>query len=163
MPDVSTEVAIATTTLSSAASSITFSSIPSTYTDLRLVLVGTTTTGSKGVNLQFNSDTGTNYSRTSLYGTGAVAGSDAETNTNNLNCAAVMTATYPSMWCYDLFSYANSTYKTVLWSEAEDQNGSGFVTRLAGLWRSTSAISTIKINSTGSFATGTTATLYGIL
>jgi hypothetical protein len=56
MPDVSTEVAIATTTLGSAASTITFSSISGSYTDLRLVLVGNTASGASdyGINMIFN-------------------------------------------------------------------------------------------------------------
>ena len=57
---------IATTTLGSAASSITFNSIPATYTDLRVVLVGTTT-ATANCWLTFNSDGATNYSDTFLY------------------------------------------------------------------------------------------------
>ncbi len=74
MPDVSTEVAIATTTLSSAASTITFSTISGSYTDLRVVLTGKAVSG--GViypAARFNSDTGTNYSNIFLVGIGSSA------------------------------------------------------------------------------------------
>ena len=60
----STYEPIATTTLGSAASSITFSSIPATYTDLRLVLVHTPSASTGNAQMQFNSDTATNYSYT---------------------------------------------------------------------------------------------------
>jgi hypothetical protein len=67
---------IATTTLGSAAADVTFTSISGTYTDL--VLVAVTQIGSSGdyLGVQFNSDTGTNYSRTRLSGNGTSASSD---------------------------------------------------------------------------------------
>jgi hypothetical protein len=77
---------IATTTLGSAASSITFSSIPATYTDLRLSV----TTADAGATatylaLQFNSDTGANYSRTRITGNGSTATSNRTTGDTNLS------------------------------------------------------------------------------
>jgi hypothetical protein len=65
----------------------------------------------------------------------------------------------------DIFSYAGSTNKTALVTSQSDQNGSGAVERSCGLWRNTAAITRIDIfpNSANNFATGTTATLYGIL
>jgi hypothetical protein len=64
----------------------------------------------------------------------------------------------------DLFSYAGSTFKTVLATNSQDYNGSGNVGRTVALWRSTSAISTILLyTNAGNFNAGTTATLYGIL
>ena len=65
---------IATTTLGSAASTITFSSIPNTFTDLRLVLFGVTLNATGTYNqIRFNNDTGTNYSWTQLLGNGSAA------------------------------------------------------------------------------------------
>ena len=154
---------IQTYTLGSAAPSITFSSIPATYTDLRLVLVGSAT-GSASARIQFNSDTGSNYSQTVLYGTGAGVGSYRNTSftyvdltaTNNMNTPIVMKT-------IDLFSYAGSTFKTILTDESNDLNGSGSVTKCVGLWRSTAAITSILFYlSANNFAIGTTATLYGI-
>ena len=81
MADVSTEVAIATQTLGSATASITFSSIPSTYTDLRIVFSGT---GATVLNLKvrFNGDSASNYSQTNLQGLGySVQSSRASTQT----------------------------------------------------------------------------------
>jgi hypothetical protein len=76
---------IATTTLSSAAATITFSSISSAYTDLRLVFVGTSVANSNNCIVTFNSDTGFNYSQTALYGTGATAGSSRQTGVQYLH------------------------------------------------------------------------------
>ena len=154
---------IATQTLGSAAASITFSSIAATWTDLRVVFVGTTTAAS-GFWVRFNNDTSALYSQTVLYGDGASAISSRNvgateleyTFMGNLNTTPVTFATL------DLFSYAGSTFKTSLLSLSKDNNGSGFVNRYVGLYRSTTAVSRIDLIASGSFAVGTTATLYGI-
>ena len=57
-----TYIALATTTLSSAVGSVTFSSIPAGYRDLVLVAEGLTSGATSNVRMQFNSDTGNNYS-----------------------------------------------------------------------------------------------------
>lgn len=161
---------IATTTLSSAASSITFSSIPSTYTDLRLVLVATASAANLW--LTFNSDTATNYSATWIMGSSfpsqaassGRATSDTKINMTNGNSYGI-SSTIPSLYTVDIFSYAGSTNKTCLTTSADDRNGTGDVGNFVGLWRSTSAITSVTFTngSSGTFNTGTTATLYGIL
>ncbi len=163
----STEVAIATTTLGSAAASIDFSTIPATYTDLRVVLISSTATAGRPVNyLRFNSDTGSNYSSTWLTGDGSTVGSSRESlatfirggeNANN-------TDTGLSFITYDVFSYAGATNKTALITNSRDNNGSGSTYRIVGLWRNTAAITSLTIAaSAGNYKAGTTATLYGIL
>lgn len=158
---------IATTTLSSAASTITFSSIPGTYTDLRLVLVGTAALGSStSERFRFNSDSGSNYSVTILSGTGSAASSARQTSQTFLRGSynAGWDATQPAFITLDIFNYAGSTNKTCLTTVSMDFNGSGVVERLVGLWRNTAAITAIEIfTNTGDFKIGTTATLYGIL
>jgi len=138
---------IATTTLSSAASSITFSSISSAYTDLRLVLVGTVTTNGANYFLQLNSDSASNYSQTYLYGSGTAAVSGrgtAQTVGVYLTTGFSPSSTIPTMTETDIFSYSNSsTNKTVLSSASGDLNGSGYVSRLVGLWRNTAAITSV--------------------
>jgi hypothetical protein len=154
---------IATTTLGSASADITFSSIASNWTDLRVVLVNKG--GTSGCRLQFNSDTGSNYSTTSLIGTGSSAASARATNNDRISLEYWgMNASIPSMYTADIFSYAGSTFKTVLGTAAEDYNGSGSTSVRVGLWRSTSAITTVKLFTVGTaFQSGTTATIYGIL
>jgi hypothetical protein len=160
----STYEPIATTTLGSAAASITFSSIAGTYTDLRLVLAGGFGTAGGGGNatiVRFNSDTGTNYSSTFLYGDGTTAASFRSTNVTSIGIS-LSNSTQVQMSTMDIFSYAGSTNKTALVEWSGDTNGSGQVRRNVGLWRNTAAITTILINNTDQFAIGTTATLYGI-
>jgi len=157
---------IATQTLGSAAASITFSSIPGTYTDLRLVLTGTTASAAD-LAIQYNADTGTNYSGTFLSGIGSSVNS-----TNNgpsasnilLQSQGVSSTTVPILDTVDIFSYAGSTNKTCLITASTDTNGAGAVELAIGLWRSTAAITSIKIFGNGgvNLSTGTIATLWGI-
>jgi hypothetical protein len=154
---------IQTYTLASPASSINFTSIPATYTDIRLVFVGTASVVRASV--RYNSDSATNYSRTFIYGDGTSAASGRDASVNTLNTLTNLNNTIPSMFTLDVFSYAGSTYKTALETGSFDYNGSGLVDRLVGLWRSTSAITSITIYNSinaNNFNTGCTATLYGI-
>ena len=75
---------IATTTLSSAAASIDFTSIAGTYTDLRLVIVGKYTSAGGNTRIVFNSDTSSLYSSTRIAGDGTSASSDRLTAQANL-------------------------------------------------------------------------------
>jgi len=155
---------IATTTLGTAAASITFSSIPATYTDLRLVIVATASTAAPDIQVQFNSDSGSNYSHTRLIGTGssAISGQSSNQTYTYVDYTGLST-TIPSLYEMDIFSYAGSTFKTMLAKTSEDRNGSGDIFTSVSLWRSTSAITSIYLFlSAYNFATGTTATLYGI-
>ena len=154
---------IATQTLASAAASITFSSIAASWTDLRLVITGTSANSALPL-IQFNGDTASNYSCTILRGDGTTASSVGIT-TKIYDGTGGMSSTIPSFFDINIFSYAGSTYKTLLWAKSEDQNGSGNTTKVVGLWRSTSAITSIKFDASwagSTFAIGTTATLYGI-
>ena len=155
---------IATTTLSSAASTITFSSIPNTFTDLRLVLVGTANPNAYPA-IQFNNDTASNYSSTVLSGNGSAASSTVRTSADQIRDVIIFTNdANVSLWEVDIFSYAGSTNKTVLIKGSGDKNGSGITSAIVGLWRSTSAITSIQLtpNLGTNFSIGTTATLYGI-
>ena len=161
----STEVAIATTTLSSAASTITFSSIPNTYTDLILVVNLSYTAGGATL-MRFNSDTGSNYSYTYIYGDGtsAASGRGVDRTSIVVDLASGFDTTQFAMFKANIFSYAGSTNKTVLLENSNDKNGSGSVERSVRLWRNTNAITSISLtHSASTFTAGTTATLYGIL
>jgi len=159
---------IATTTLGSAAATIDFTSISSAYTDLRLVLVCTTSV-SNVLRLRYNADSANNYSCTNLIGDGFSGASYRKTNISSVELTESATVgtstTIPQLFAVDIFSYAGSTYKTCLLLTAEEYSGGGQVQAKVGLWRSTSAINqvTLSLSSTANFNTGTTATLYGIL
>ena len=156
---------IATTTLGSAATTLDLTSIPSTFTDLRLVVVGADN-DSAGYNIrfQYNNDTGNNYSFTDLRGDGSSASSLRVSNDNYIFAGSMPAdINVPFLATLDIFSYAGSTYKTVLVTSSTDKNGSGSTRSLVGLWRSTSAINTILLGvASGTWAIGTTFTLYGI-
>lgn len=155
---------IASTTLGTAAVSISFTSISSAYTDLRLVFTGTTST-STNFTIRFNNDSGSNYSWTWLGGTGSAAQSGRFTSATEYY-GNVTLQTTPQLYTVDVFSYTGSTYKTALITESADKNGSGQLSRSVFLWRNTSAINRIDITalygSTNTYASGTTATLFGI-
>lgn len=155
---------IATTTLGSATNTITFSSISGSYTDLRLVLTGVMATTVDSAYIRFNSDSGTNYSRTTLGGNGTSASSGRASSQAQIYVTNDdISTTNPTLIIIDIFSYAGSTNKTCLSTQSNDRNGAGNAHSQVGLWRSTSAITSITFTSGQNFAIGFTASLYGIL
>jgi hypothetical protein len=159
-----TYVPIATTTLGSAAASYTFSSIPSTYTDLVLITNETITTPvSASLFLRFNGDTGNNYSNTDLYGNGTSAGSARDTSIIGIRFGAINNGSGNlSNSTVNIMNYANTTtYKTVLsrFSDAGAESSTA-----VGLWRNTAAITsiTLYLASTSTYGTNSTFTLFGI-
>ena len=157
--------AIQTTTLGSAAPSITFSSIAASWTDLRVVFVGKAGSGTyANFRVTFNGDTSALYSKTALTGDGSSASSSRQLNATFIDIAGFnLDITNSSMHTIDLFSYAGSTNKTCLFTHSMDYNGAGGVERDVGLYRSTAAITSITMTtSANTYAIGTTATLYGI-
>lgn len=159
---------IATTTLGSATSTITFTGIASSWTDLRVVIVWKAALGSPDLIMKLNNDSGNNYSETNLWGNGTSAYSVGYTNRTSIllepGSTTITNATTPTMATVDIFNYAGSTYKSSLISMSGDLNGSGASGIKVNLWRDTSAINRIDIGfSSSNMATGTTATIYGIL
>ena len=152
---------IATTTLGSGVANYTFNSIAGTYTDLVLIIAGSGVSSGGNILLQFNSDTGTNYSTTILYGDGSSAGSLNASNASSVNIGD-LDATVQSNTLISIMNYANTTtYKTAL--GRSNRAGTAVVAKV-GLWRSTSAITSVKVffSSGDNFTSGTTLTLYGI-
>ena len=153
---------IATITLGSGVTSYTFSSIPSTYTDL--VLIGDwsiSTAGGAATVVQFNGDTGTNYSNTYIYGTGSAAGSGRGSNSTNFGIGYETAANTRQNTIVYFMNYSNTTtFKTSL---TKNSAPSLQYVAYVSLWRSTAAISSIKLDNLGaSFVSGSTFTLYGI-
>jgi hypothetical protein len=156
---------IATNTLGSAATFLTFSSIAGTYTDLVVVFNGSLSSGSTDYFcLQFNGDTGSNYSYTGLYGTGSAAGSLRGTSTAyNYTGLYFESGSFQNVnQIVNIQNYSNSTtHKTTL---ARGNNAGLQLGAYVGLWRNTAAITSVKCFtlSGANFATGSTFTLYGI-
>jgi len=158
----STYTPIATTTLGSATASVDFSSI-SGYTDLVLIVSAKANTAADDLALRFNSDSGSNYSYTTLTGNGTTASSSRSANVTfailDFN-GSVRTGDYTTN-VVSIQNYSNSTtYKTVL----ARSNSSAGVDANVCLWRNTAAITAIRVLLTGgtNFASGSTFTLYGI-
>jgi hypothetical protein len=152
---------IATQTLGSTVSSVTFSSISSSYTDLVLVC-SPLTTAAAAIQIRFNSDTGTNYSRTFMSGNGTTATSSRASNQdqNSISYSGANTTPYTAITHFQ--NYSNTTTNKTYISRSS--SASDEVITYVGLWRSTAAISTILLfpSSSGSFTSGSTFTLYGI-
>ena len=155
---------IATTTLGSSSSTITFSSIAASWTDLRLILVAGGTS-SDALRIRYNNDSATNYSSTQLYGTGAAVNTSNAVSVNGINpfySFGFLSSTLPSLLIFDIFSYAGSTRKTCLIQTSNDRNGAGTSQALVGLWSNTAAITRVDLVADTAFTIGTIATLYGI-
>lgn len=164
----STYTPIATTTLGSAAATYTFSSIPSTYTDLVIVIQVTDATASNrtDVQMRYNGDTGNNYSVTVM---GApTGGSTNSQRSSNISATTIgMQTNEIATIITQIQNYSNTTtYKTNL-SRTNVVTVSGGaadypVGAFVGLWRSTAAINSVTIFSGQNFTAGSTFTLYGI-
>jgi hypothetical protein len=157
---------IATTTLGSVQSTVTFTSISGSYTDLVVI-------GNLGIDsnrypfIRFNSDTGNNYSTTDVYGTSSSAASSRESNGSKIwiSLDIPSSSQIESNFIVNVQNYSNSTtYKTALSRFNSAANGT---TATIGLWRNTAAITSITIVGFGAgvewnFPIGSTFTLYGI-
>jgi hypothetical protein len=164
----STYEPIATTTLGSDQATVDLTSIPSTYTDLILILSGGVTIDNS-IHLRFNSDTASNYSFTELYGTGSGAYSARSSNNTIIGLTDAINSnlsTGKMNIIAQIFNYTNTTtYKTLIsrYNDAGSQTGAN-----VGLWRKTpEAINSITLrantyNASNKIASGTTITLYGI-
>jgi hypothetical protein len=155
-----TYIPLYTTTLASATDTVTFSSIPSTYTDLVLVS-NIQPTSSPYLFYRLNSDSGSNYSRTQLIGNGSTATSGRFSNESYMY-VATSTISGSSTFITQFQNYSNTTtFKTVLTRQSDT---GGNVSAIVSLWRSTAAINNLVITTTGysTFAAGTTFSLYGV-
>lgn len=148
---------IASQTLPSATATITFTSIPATYTDIVLVLAGVYT-ADNFVNCRINNDTASNYSATNLRGNGTSATSGRYSNAS----FGIGFGSSPENATFHFMNYSNTTTnKTVL---VRSNKASSETRAVVGLYRSTSAISRLDLlhDSANGFNTGTMVTLYGI-
>jgi hypothetical protein len=158
-------------TLATAASSVTFSSIPATFTDLVLVTSVPGFTGgnnSRGYRFELNADTGTNYSCTQLNNSTTTSVSSRESSQTRGRIGFLSETTNDvSNGMAHFMNYSNSTtYKTVLGRTSNmSSNGDANVFAGVSLWRSTAAINAIKLtlSDNSNFPIGSTFNLYGIL
>jgi len=159
-------------TLGTAQASIEFTLIPSTFTDL-VVLLSSRNSGASNDNeitrLRFNTDTGNNYSWRRLMGTGSGVDSVAASSTDYILGSRTpnngRTAnTFDNAQFY-VPNYTSGVAKSVSVDFVEENNATAaFQGIVAGLWTGTTAINSIQISIiTGNYVVGTTASLYGVL
>ena len=167
---------IATATGTGSSGTITFSSIPSTYTSLQIrILSKTIRTASSGTNdgfLQLNGDTGSNYSYHYLIGDGSSASAAGGASQTSMRIARIDQSSFTGLTnmmavgIIDIHDYASTTKaKTVRYLSGNNTNGTGDgqVNLGSGGWFSTSAVNQVSIFVSGtSFTTSTVISLYGI-
>jgi len=163
---------LGTVVLSSTASSVTFSSIPATYTHLQMRLMARISRSGESndfFTIQYNGDTGANYTWHALESSGAAvyAESGGATSSPRYGDVTATTATAGlfGVGVVDILDYANTNkYKTLRTFTGRDQNGSGWVWVGSGAWLNTSAITSVLFKPTfgTDFQAGSTFALYGV-
>jgi len=168
---------IATVTVSTPVSSITFSSIPATYQHLQLRLLVRMASGTGGTDnmaMQFNADTtNANYASHSLRGSGTSVVAESYVTSYPIILRDVvprdgLTASVYGALVIDILDYASTNKnKTVRTLSGNDSNGAGTIALTSGLWmNSANAISSIKLydydNSGYNFASNCSFALYGV-
>lgn len=157
---------IASTTLASGANTITFNSIPQTYTDLKLVFFAKNTSGNK-IELRFNSNT-SSYFYANMYGDRVTMGAFRTGNSSIFETPYGLSVTSGiwGLYMFDIFSYAtNQNTKTGLVTFANDSDTSGIIHTACYSWNNSSAITSLSVGSitvNDNYVAGTRATLYGI-
>jgi hypothetical protein len=163
---------IATTTVGGGgAASITFSSIPATYTHLQLRILGRSDFANtfSSIEIQYNGDTGANYAWHYLRGTGSAASADASTSDTVMRAIDFVSASQASgmfsTYVIDILDYANTSKNTtqrVL--GGGDCNGSGGINLHSGVWMNTAAVNSIKLaaSNASNFVQYSQIALYGI-
>lgn len=150
-------------------SSVTFSSIPSTYTSLQLRVLAKLSADDY-MCIQLNGDTGNNYALHALTGNGSTASAGAATALNYLNIYGSGNVgqgfTQPIVSISDFHNYAsttqNKTHRAIIGCDRNTTNGE--INLVSGLWLNTNAINSIRVfqYSGATFASGTTIALYGM-
>jgi hypothetical protein len=147
---------------------ITFNSIPSTYTHLQIRGIANSGGTPNTLNIRFNGDSSSVYTRHRLIGDGSTAsaaGFTGQSQISFLTNSGLPTATNVyAAFVIDILDYANTNKNTtVRLLSGQDSNGSGNIDMTSGLWLNTSAITsvTVRING-GSYTTPTQIALYGI-
>jgi hypothetical protein len=159
---------IASASGTGASDTITFSSIPATYTHLQIRYIGNAS-GSDRLFMRFNGDTASSYNAHNVIGDGSGTGTNYSA-TSSISWAGyfmdtTLSATAMGVGVIDILDYANTNkYKTTRTLTGWDNNGSGVVGLASGLWRNTSAITSITLfpQNNPNWATNTRFALYGI-
>ena len=152
--------ALANFTVATAQATVTFSNIPATFRDLRLVVAGTTS-GGGNFYARFNGDSASNYSYVAMGGDGATASSSSATSTSSVLQVYTAFYTRSGVLSADIMDYsATDKHKTVLIRSGQVDFGTEAV---VNRWASTAAVTTILLTANSvTFSPGTVFTLYGV-
>ena len=160
---------IATTTVGAGGTStITFSSIPSTYSHLQIRFISRGSDTDNNISLRFNSDTSSSYYAHYMYGDGSStaaggSGSTATLVTYISQSSSSRAANAFSSGIIDILDYANaSKYKTLRSLSGREDNSAGILLLTSGLWMKADAISTVTLTTGANFAQYSSFALYGI-
>lgn len=163
---------IATATGTGSSGTITFSSIPSTYTHLQVRGIFQDSLGYSIIKIQLNGDTGSNYSWHRLFGepsssaSGQASGAATQSSISPGPNGGPTGTTEMGVAVIDLLDYAStSKYKTIKFfgGVASTSSAYNYIALSSGLWQSTSATTSLTLFVTGAnFTTTTTFALYGI-
>ncbi len=158
-------IALATTTLGSAAGSVTFSSIPTSVNgvalrDLVLIFDGTLSSSSGNIRVQFNGDTSSSYTYVFMLGSGSGSGASGAGNFDGV-LGGVVGASIRSAQIFQVMDYsATDKHKTVL-NRSASQNDNVYA--IVSRWPSNTAVNSIRVIVSGvNLASGTTISLYGV-
>lgn len=156
--------AITTFTATGSESTVTFNSIPQTYTDLVLV----TNSRPNPAKIRFNNDTGNNYDEEFFASNESGYVANQSLNDNYIYgyyYGPAQSSLEVGMSIFNIANYTSSTYyKTVVTRGAGTTVTQGSNTLNGQVWKNTAAITRIDIsNSGGAFSAGCVFTLYGIL
>lgn len=156
---------ITKTVLGAPAASITFSSIPGTYTSLKVVFTGQGSGAVTDTNVQFNGDTTTDYNWVQSLAVPAFASANGNGVTSIHAAILTASSTAPAATSADctIAGYAATVFgKNISCNFVVNNSGLATGTNV-GSWTGTAAITSITLFPTaGNFVTGTTATLYGV-
>jgi hypothetical protein len=163
----STYTLISSNVLSSSAASVTFSAIPSTYTDL-VLRVSARADDTSRFKITFNSDTSSSYSDTYIGSDGATPFSSRDQDTfiwgyYAINIQSATANTFSNAELY-IPSYTASQNKPLSLDARSENNGTtAYMAGLAGLWRNTAAITSVTLAAySGNIVSGSSFYLYGI-
>lgn len=153
---------------SGGASTIDFTSIPNTYTDLLVrVSARKTTTGGQNLQMQFNGST-TSYLQRTIIGNGSTVASYSDNSEIGFMYVTLSSDTANTFSSTDIYipNYAGSNNKSVNIDNVTENNATAALAVLtAALWSNSAAINRVYLqvaNGAGVFAQYSTATLYGI-
>lgn len=144
----------------SSSSQLVMSSIPSTYTNLVLVINSGQATADGFYSVRFNGDTGSNYSNTQIVGNGSTVTTNRNTSQTQGYIHSTAEGSLADTVIVNIPNYQNTNvFKSIL---SRGNSVSYRVVTSISLWRSTAAITSITVLGGSNILSGSTFTLYGI-